>query len=83
MLILYEYALSYSLRERVLKLRSELQIADHVLGFIDLSTPLSEANISLIRITSQSIYDSIEDLLGHHSTEDLTLPISEKEVPLA
>jgi hypothetical protein len=38
MLILYEYALSYSLRERVLKLRSELQIADHVLGFIDLST---------------------------------------------
>jgi hypothetical protein len=59
-LLLYEYALSYSLRERILALRSELQIADRILGFIDMSDPLNDANISLIRVTAQSVYDAVQ-----------------------
>ena len=64
-LILFEYATSFSLKERTLALRRELQVAERVLGFIDTSKPLNEANLSIIRITGQSIYDTIEDLLGH------------------
>ncbi len=78
-LILYEYAMSYSLRERVLNLRSELQIADNVLGFIDFSEKLSEANTSLIRILSQSIYDEIEAVLQHDSRIELGTPLAAKD----
>jgi hypothetical protein len=66
-LVLYQYAMSYSLREEVLSLRSELQVADNILGFIDFSEELNEANISLIRILSQSIYDAVESVLEHDS----------------
>jgi hypothetical protein len=82
-LILYEYAMSYSLRERVLALRSELQIADHVLGFIDERESLSPANISLIRITAQSIYDAVEAVLEHDSRTATGLPLHAKESPLS
>jgi hypothetical protein len=78
-LILYEYAMSYSLRERVLSLRSELQIADNVLGFIDFSEKLNMANVSLIRILSQSVYDEIEVVLEHDSRIELGTPIHAKE----
>jgi hypothetical protein len=83
MLILYEYALPYSLRERVLHLRSELQTADHLLGFIDMSEKLSESNLSLVRVMSQSIYESIEEVLGHHSRTEVGVPLSDKDSPLA
>lgn len=66
-LILYEYAMDYRLKERVLNLRSELQISENILGFIDFSEELNEANISLIRIQSQSVYDEIERVLEHGS----------------
>ncbi len=66
-LILYENAMSYSLRERVLNLRSELQITDHLLGFIDYTGSLSEDNISLIHVMSQSLYEAIETVLEHDS----------------
>jgi hypothetical protein len=66
-LILYEYALPYSLRERVLTLRSELQIAERLLGFIDTSESLNNANISLIKVTAQSVYEAVEEILQHGS----------------
>jgi hypothetical protein len=69
-LILYEYALSYSLRECILALRRELQTADRLLGFIDNSEELNEANRSLIKVTAQSIYDSVEEVMSHTSTSD-------------
>ena len=75
--LLYERAMPYSLREQVLTLRSELQIADHVLGFIDYSDSLSDENISLIRVISQSVYDLTEEVLGHHSRTE-SVPISAK-----
>jgi hypothetical protein len=78
-LLLYEYAMSYSLRERILSLRTELQIADNILGFIDFEEQLNEANISLIRILSQSVYDAIEQVLGHDSRAELGTPIHAKE----
>ena len=82
-LLLYEYAMSYSLRERVLSLRSELQIADNLLSFIDASDELNDANISLIRVLSQSVYDKIEDVLGHDSRIEQGLAIDEKDSRLA
>ena len=78
-LILYEYAMSYSLRERVLALRNELQVSERLLGFIDLSEGLNRANLSLIRVTAQSVYDAIEDVLGHDSRADLGLSIQAKD----
>jgi hypothetical protein len=78
-LILYEYAMSYSLRERVLALRSELQIADHVLGFIDTSESLNQANLSLIRVTAQSVYEAVEAVLEHDSRTALGVPIHVKD----
>jgi hypothetical protein len=76
---LYEYAMSYSLRERVLSLRSELQIADNILGFIDFSEKLNDANISLIRILSQSVYEEMEKVLEHDSRIELGTPLHAKE----
>jgi hypothetical protein len=81
-LILYEYAMGYSLRERVLNVRNELQIADNVLGFIDFSEDLNKANISLVRILSQSIHDAIEEVLGHDSRSVTGTPIHAKNSPL-
>ncbi len=81
-LILYEYAMSYSLRERILNLRSELQVAENILGFIDFSEELNKANVSLIRILSQSIYDEIEQLLDHDSRTELGTPINAKDSSL-
>jgi hypothetical protein len=81
-LILYEYAMSYSLRERVLALRSELQIADRLLGFIDTSEGLNDANLSLIRVTAQSVYDAVEVVLGHDSRTSLGVTIHSKDSPL-
>jgi len=81
-LVLYQYALSYSLRERVLALRSELQVADRLLGFIDTSEPFSKANLSLIRITAQSVYDAIEAVLEHDSRTALGVPIHAKDSEL-
>jgi hypothetical protein len=79
-LILYEYALSYSLREHVLGLRSELQISERLLGFID-SSELNEANLSLIRVSAQTVYDSVETVLGHDtSTATGGVPLHSKEV---
>jgi hypothetical protein len=66
-LILYEYAMDYRLKERVLNLRTELQISENILGFIDFSEDLNEANISLIRIQSQAVSDEIERVLEHDS----------------
>lgn len=63
-LLLYEYALSLELREKVLALRSELQLAERLLGFIDTSEPFNRANLSLIRVTSQSVYDAIQGILA-------------------
>lgn len=77
-LILYEYAMSYSLREHVLALRSELQIADRVLGFIDTNEGLNEANRSLIMVTAESIFDAIEAVLGHDSRAVAGVPIHAK-----
>jgi hypothetical protein len=70
-LLLYEYALPYSLRERVLALRSELHIADRLLGFIDASESPNKANLSLIRITAQSVYDAVTEVLAHDSHVDI------------
>jgi hypothetical protein len=81
-LMLYEFAMTYTLRERVLNLRSELQIADNMLGFLDFSETLNEANASLIRILSQSIYNEIEAVLGHDSRTQET-PIHAKTGRLA
>ncbi len=81
-LVLYEYALSYSLRERVLALRSELQVAERLLGFIDTSEPFSKANLSLIRITAQSVYDAIEAVLEHDSRTALGVSIHAKDSEL-
>lgn len=77
-LILYEYAMSYSLRERVLTLRSELQIADQVLGFIDTSESLNTDNLSLIRVTAQSVYDAVEAVLEHDSRTALGVSLHAK-----
>jgi hypothetical protein len=41
-LSLYEYAMSYSLRERVLNLRSELHVGYNLFGFIDFSEKLND-----------------------------------------
>jgi len=81
-LILYEYAMAYSLRERILNLRSELQVAENILGFIDFSEELNKANISLIRILSKSIYDEIEQVLKHDSRIELGTPINAKDSSL-
>lgn len=81
-LTLYEYALSYSLREQILALRSELQIAERILGFIDTSEPLTKANLSLIRITGQSIYEAVEAVLKHDSRTALGVPIHAKDSKL-
>jgi hypothetical protein len=78
-LLLYEYAMPYSLRERVLNLRSELQVADNILGFIDFSEELNKANTSLVRILSQSVYDGIEEVLEHDSRVELGTPIHAKD----
>jgi|GEM_PF-2594954 hypothetical protein len=78
-LLLYEYAMSYSLRDQILNLRSELQIADNILGFIDFSEELNEANTSLIRILSQSVYDGIEAVLQHDSRIELGTPLAAKD----
>lgn len=82
-LLLYEYAMDYSLRERVLSLRSELQVADNVMGFIDFSEKLNKANTSLIRILSQSVYDEVEEVLKHDSRTELGNTIRAKDTPLA
>jgi hypothetical protein len=81
-LILYEYALSYSLRERILSLRSELQITERLLGFIDSSESLNEANLSLIRITSQAVYDAVQAVLTHDSQTLSGTPIHARPSPL-
>jgi hypothetical protein len=78
-LLLYEYAMPYTLRERVLNLRSELQVADNILGFIDFSEELNKANTSLVRILSQSVYDGIEEVLEHDSRIELGTPIYAKD----
>ncbi len=81
-LLLYQYAMSYSLRERVLNLRSELQVADNVLGFIDFSEEVNRANKSLVRILSQAKRDEIVEVLGHDSSTELGMPIHAKDSPL-
>ncbi len=81
-LVLYEYAMNYSLRERVLSLRTELQIADNILGFIDNSDDLNDANISLIRVLSQSIYEAIEKVLEHDSQITSGTPLHAKDSSL-
>jgi hypothetical protein len=63
-LVLYEYALPFDLREKVLTLRSELQLAERLLGFIDTSEPFNRANHSLIRVTAQSVYSAIQGILA-------------------
>ncbi len=68
-IILYEYALSHNLRELILSLRSELQTAERILGFIDSSESLNDANISLIRITAQSIYQATAGVLNYETTK--------------
>lgn len=78
-LVLYEYALSYSLRERVLTLRRELQIAERLLGFIDTSESLNEANLSLIRVTAQTVYEAVSAVLKHDSRVALGQPIQARE----
>jgi hypothetical protein len=78
-LILYEYAMGYSLRERVLNLRTELQIADNILGFIDFTEELNKSNLSLIRILSQSIYDKVEEVLEHGSRTEIGSAINAKD----
>lgn len=78
-LVLYQYALSYSLRERVLELRAELQIADNILSFIDFSDELNEAHVSLIRVLSKSIYESIQAVLQHDSRADASIPLHAKD----
>lgn len=67
-LILYEYAMDYGLKERVLHLRTELEISENLLGFIDFSESLNEANVSLIRVQSQTLYDEIENVLHYDSS---------------
>ena len=69
-LILYEYAMPLSFRELVLALRKELQVSEQVLGFIDTDTSLNGSNLSLIKISAQSIYDAIESVLKHGSRTD-------------
>jgi DNA repair exonuclease SbcCD ATPase subunit len=66
-LLLYEYALSYTLRERILALRREIQTAERVLGFIDTTESLNKNNRSLIRVTAQSVYEGILIVLDHDS----------------
>lgn len=82
-LVLYQYAMGYNLRERLLNLRSELQIADNILGFIDFSERLNEANVSLIRVISQSLYDEIVIVLEQESLVETGIPIGAKESKLA
>jgi hypothetical protein len=77
-LILYEYAMPFSFREHVLALRKELRVSEQVLGFIDTETSLNSSNLSLIRITAQSIYDAIEAVLAHSSRIDQGVPIHSK-----
>jgi hypothetical protein len=78
-LILYEYALSYSLREHVLALRSELQIAERLLGFIDTSESFNEDNLSLIKVTAQYVYEAVEAVLTHDSRAMSGIPIHSKD----
>jgi hypothetical protein len=78
-LLLYEYALSYSLRERILALRRELQVAERILGFIDTSDSLNESNISLIRVTGQSVYEAVIEVLDHDSRSALADTIHAKD----
>jgi hypothetical protein len=82
-LVLYQYALSYSLRERVLELRAELQIADNILSFVDFSDELNEAHISLIKVLSQSIYEAIQTVLEHDSHGDSNVPLHAKDSRIA
>jgi len=63
-LILFEYATPYDFRERVLALRKELQFTERIIGFIDFTTPLNNSNKSIIRVTSQSVYDAINIVLS-------------------
>jgi hypothetical protein len=81
-LLLYEYAMGYTLRERVLTLRTELQIADNILGFLDVSDTPSDAATAMIRVLSASIYDATESVLGHNSTTTHQ-PIHAKESRIA
>ncbi len=62
-LILYEYVIPLPIRERVLKLRSELQTSDRLLGFIEDFNDLNKSNFSLIRFTAQSVYDALQEVL--------------------
>lgn len=78
-LVLYEYALPYTLRERVLALRSELQVAERVLGFIDTSDSLTKANFSLVRVTAQAVYEAVETVLEHDSRTALGVPLHAKD----
>jgi hypothetical protein len=79
-LILYEYALTYRLREQVLNLRSELQIAERLLGFVDTSESLNDANLSLVRVTAQSIYDAVEGVLQPSSNNTNLLGSEENPI---
>jgi len=78
-LLLYEYAMDYRLKERVLNLRSELQISENILGFIDFSEELNDSNMSLIRIQSQCVYDEIENVLNHDSRSNQGSQIRESK----
>ena len=64
-MILYEYALPFALREAILNLRSELQLTDRLLNFIDTSTPINEANHSLVSVSSKAVYEAIEKVLSY------------------
>jgi hypothetical protein len=63
-LILYEFAMPLNIREQVLKLRRELQLSERLVGFIDDYDSLSESNISMIRVTAQSVYGSLKETLS-------------------
>lgn len=82
-LILYEYALSYSLRELILTLRSELQISDRLLSFIDPEAKLNDANQSLIRVSSKSVYEAVEAVLGYGSRTENGKPLHARSSRLA
>lgn len=64
-LLLYEYALSYKLKESVLALRNELQISERLLNFVDTKEKLSDTTFSLIQVTSESIYQEAEHVLSY------------------
>jgi hypothetical protein len=82
-LIVYEYALPFSLREAILGLRSELQITDRLLNFIDTSTSLNDANYSLVRVSSKAVYEAIENILSQNSLGINEGSIHQKANPLS